>query len=236
MELAYILTRNLYPYLLPSIMSFLDHNEIEKIYIMAEDEKLPYTLPEQCEVIKIDPLDYFRKDGPNYQSRWTPFCLSKVAIARILKDVDKILYVDVDTICTDNLDELYNTPLKKVDLNDGTETELYVAAAPEIHKQDYFNAGVMLLNLKAIRQDRADQWMINYINTMKLPCPDQDAYNEVSRQRKVNIHFRYNETNWTGKSDTPAIVHYAGYNPWWKKYIPRFEYYEKYKHYETWGD
>lgn len=235
MELAYITDHHLYPYLLPSIMSFLDHNEIEKIYILAEDEKLPYTLPEQCEVIKIYPLDYFRKDGPNYDNRWTPYCLCKVALSRILP-IDKVLYVDVDTICTDNLDELWNTELRRVSLLDGNEQDLYVAAVKETHKIDYFNAGVMLLNLKAIREDRADQWMINYINSRKLPCPDQDAYNDVARMRKTMLPVRYNETDFTGETQEPAIVHYAAYSTWWKKYTPRFGYYEKYKHYETWGD
>ena len=222
MEIVYITDHNLYPYLLPSIMSFIEHNDVKKIYILAEDEKLPYELPDICEVIKITPTDWCREDGKNFNNRWTPFCLCKVVISKILKNVDKILYVDVDCICTDNIQEMYDTEL-------GTN---YVAAVEEKYKQDYFNAGVMLLNLKQIREDKADQWMQNYINSVRLKCPDQDAFNDVARQRKLCLDIRYNETDFTGKTDAPAIIHYAAYNTWWKRYTPRYEYYGKYKEYE----
>ena len=230
MEIAYITDHHLYPYLLPSIMSYIEHNDIEKIYVIAESE-IPYELPDICEVIVVNPADYFKTDGKNYNNRWTPFVLLKCVLSRILP-IDKVLYVDVDTICTDNLDELWNTELKRVNLFDGDEQTLYVAAVKENHKIDYFNAGVMLLNLKAIRDDRADQWMINYINSKPLKCPDQDAFNDVARMRKTMLPIRYNETDFTGETQEPAIVHYAAYSTWWEKHTPRYKFYEEYKQYQ----
>lgn len=226
MRVIYSLTPNLYPVLLPSIMSLLDHNEVEKIYILAMDERLPYELPEVCEVIKVDPMDYIKPDSPNIKCVWTPMCLVRLATAKIIPD-DKVLQLDVDTIINDSLEPLWNIDL----------TGNYFAMAKETKAdyrpfgENYYNCGVCLINLKKLREDHADDKLLEYINTKKTMCVDQDAINSLGHI--VEFPSRYNECFATGYSENPAIVHYAAISEWWIPIsTPRWSYYGKYEKYE----
>ena len=84
----------------------------------------------------------------------TPSALLKFKISEILANYDKIIYLDGDILVQKDLTELYNIDI------DG----YYVAAVDDTgkiyHKKDvyakypnYFNSGVMLLNLKKCRED-----------------------------------------------------------------------------------
>lgn len=78
-------------------------------------------------------------------------------IPEIIKDVDKLLYIDIDTLIMEPLDELFALPLN----------DHYFAAAPELGSHtlnymgrldllnsEYYNCGILLLNLKKIRKDK----------------------------------------------------------------------------------
>ena len=227
MEVAYTLNRRLYPYLLPSIMSLLKYNEVKKIWILAEDEELPYSLPEECEVIKVDPADYLDPTSANYNSRWTPFCLVRVATPRIIPS-DRVLQLDVDTIICDSL-----LPIWELDMGDN----LFAMVNEKNGKYKsldgrYFNAGVTLWNLKQIREEHIDSELIELVNVRPLNFPDQDAINMVALGRIIELNMRYNECFVTGETKSPAIVHYASFGAWWESYTPRYEWYAKWKQFE----
>ncbi|MCA6072405.1 MAG: hypothetical protein LE178_02525 [Endomicrobium sp.] len=94
-------------------------------------------------------------------------CCYRVLLPKLLPDVDKILYTDVDVIFNDDLQEL-----DKIDVS-----KYYVAVAKygssqknlkskiweqcglfDIYdKRQYVNAGILILNLKKIRQDGIDK-------------------------------------------------------------------------------
>lgn len=222
MKVTYTLTRNLYPYLLPSIMSLLEHNKVEKIYIFCEDDVFPYNLPKECVVKKVDPKDYFNQT--NFNTMFTPMCLMRAVTSKLLPRVNKVLQLDVDTIIADDLTELWNT-----DMGDN-----WIAACDEKlgrykpYGRKYYNAGVLLLNLKQIRKDHADDRLVELLNTKRLQYIDQDAWNIIGQDKTVELDVRWNECFATGITGNPGIVHYASYRQWWNG-APRFEYYARYK-------
>ena len=224
MEVVYTLTDNLHPYLLPSIMSLLDHNKVKKIWIITNKE-IPYKLPKQCEVIIDYPQNYLIAGGANWYTVWTPYALMRVATAKIIPS-DKVLQLDVDTIICDSLEELWNTDLEGYDVAAVQEKEL----KEYLFDDAYYNMGVLLWNLKELRNSPTVDRMINLLDSTPLPFPDQDAMNLLCRRKA--IPSRYNEIITTGISDDPAIVHYASYNKWWQPGTPRGEYYDKYRKYE----
>jgi len=95
----------------------------------------------------------------------------------------------------------------------------------------YYNIGVALFNLAQIRKDGIDEKLIDFLNKTKVPYIDQDAWNRFGVNRAVSLHRRFNESLVTGYTDTPAIVHYAGYKDWQKTNykIARKEYLRQYK-------
>ena len=108
--------------------------------------------------------------------------LIKFDIPNILQDVDKALYLDGDIFVNKDLSKLFNTDIE----------HNYLAAVREIRAENkryqeltgtkyYFNSGVMLLNLKKMREEKIPSKLIqkklNQPKTWK--CMDQDVFNNV---------------------------------------------------------
>lgn len=228
MNVAYYLTRNLYPYLLPSVMSLLDHNPNAKVYIFCEDDKLPYDVPKNCKVINVSNQEYIKRSSPNWNNWFSWMTVTRVATSKFLPKVNRILMIDVDTIVNDDLSEMYN-----IDMG-----ENWFAMVDEVNGQykpygdKYYNAGVCLMNLKQIRKDHADDEMIELLNRKKLNYIDQDAMNILGKGKIIDLQYRYNENRASINSDNPAIVHYVGIREHWKPGIPRAEFYQKYRKFE----
>lgn len=229
MKFCYFLTRNLYPYLLPSIMSILDHNpQTQTIYIFAEDDELPYELPPQCKVINISGQTIFNAVSPNWRNYFAWICLMRVTTSRLLPDEDKIIQLDIDTIICDDLTELWN-----IDLGGnliGMAAEVWGVYRP--YGNTYYNAGVALINLKQVREEHTDEALIRFLNTTRVPYIDQDAWNVVAMGRVYDLPQRFNESKVTSESDNPAIVHYASIREHWIPGVHRGEYYDRYRKYQ----
>lgn len=231
MKVAYSATRNLYPYMLPSITSLLEHNDVEKIYLVIEDDKMPFDVPDVCECVNVSGQGYFRPDGPNSRSIYTYMAMMRITYAELFPHEDKLLQLDSDTIVCDDL-----TPVWEADL-----TGKWFAAVPEYLSRYrpfgagiYYNIGVCLYNLAQLRADGAVPKLVTWLNTTLASCVEQDALNlfGVYREaRAVTLPTRYNECFATGASDDPAVVHYAGYPNWMEnRDMPRLEYLDKYRH------
>lgn len=228
MKVIYFLTRNLYPYLLPAIMSLLDHNTVEKIYVCCEDDTFPYELPPQCEIRNMTGQTYIKRSSPNWNNWFSWMTVIRPAMSKMLPDEDRVLQLDVDTIVCDDLTELWET-----DLGDnwiGMVNELNGPYHP--YGPKYFNAGVSLINLKQIREEHADDRLIEFLNTTKVNYIDQDAWQLVGKGRVYELPQRFNESTSTSISDNPAIVHYVGIREHWRPNTPRHEFYDKYRKYE----
>ncbi len=120
--------------------------------------------------------------------------LIKFDLANILSDVDKVLYLDGDIIINRDLKELYNVRLK----------ENYIAAVnnyyPLSHIQrlglksqhDYYNTGVMLMDLKRMREDGMCSKLVEYRNNCYNKFMDQDAFNVVFAGKILTLPLIYN--------------------------------------------
>lgn len=127
----------------------------------------------------------------------TPTALLKFKIADIFKDLDKILYLDGDIIVRDDLIKLYNTGL-------GDNYAAAVRDLPQvlydvqplggdISGREYFNSGVMLLNLKKIREDKLyDSFVETKKNCVNDSLMDQNVLNIVFKNKVVQLPFVYN--------------------------------------------
>lgn len=119
----------------------------------------------------------------------------KCDIAELLPQLDKVLFLDGDILVTRDLAELYHTEL-------GNNV---VAAVRELIGEHlgqhtligtscYFNVGVMLLNLKVMREERLGEKIVQ----TKLQAPptwlyaEQDPYNVVCQGRTLFLHPRWN--------------------------------------------
>jgi lipopolysaccharide biosynthesis glycosyltransferase len=164
----------------------------------------------------------------------------RVFLPELLPEVDKLLYLDVDTIVLDSLRPLWETDVSGHYLAAVTNVfiEGHFAHIPPLglsSPEEYFNTGVMLLNLAELRREgateRVTRWAVD--NQEKLLWPEQDAMNVVLGKRRLRLHPRWNcmtsvlEFPWSmlvfgveplqEARSNPAIRHFEGPNvnkPW----------------------
>lgn len=203
-------TRNLYSGMVTAAKSLICNSSVDKIYFLIEDDEFPEWLPPQIETMNVSGQRFFPKDGANFKSRFTYMSLLRVCYTKLFPDLDKILQLDVDTVVVDNVDQLWETNIDGAwfaAVDEGFST--YKPYGPR-----YYNIGVALFNLDKIRNDGADERLIQFLNTIKVPYIDQDAWNRFGIGKDVALPIRYNESFVTGYTDSPAIVHFAGFKDW----------------------
>lgn len=145
-------------------------------------------------------------------------------LASLLPDIEKVLYLDCDVIVNDNIEQLYNTNI----------TDYYAAGVIDIAMKSsgwvpplengnlYFNSGVLLFNLKKIRQDNIEQKFEEYTakNIDNIRVGDQQIINIICQGKIKQLQSAWNvqSSNFINRSDYtnhPKIVHYVGkQKPW----------------------
>lgn len=150
----------------------------------------------------------------------------RLFIASLFPQYDKIIYLDCDLVVLGDISELYRTALGENIL--GAAPEQFVQNTAEFRRyadralglcpDDYINAGVLLINLKAFRENHIEEKFIKLITEYQFDLldPDQAYLNYLCRGK---IHVLPNGWN---KEPMPlpcegakSIVHYALYKkPW----------------------
>lgn len=225
-KVIYSGSRNLYPAMRGAILSLLEHNRDVKVYVMAEDDELPFPIPCEHEIINVSGQTYFALDNPNMRSQFTYLAMLRVCTPELIRD-ERVIQLDVDTIVQDSLE-----PIWEMDL-DGK----WIGWCPEYFGQYspfgtvYHNFGVAVLNLEQMRKNVAIVPLVNALEMRTLPFIDQDAMNMIAvPERSADIPVRYNESFCCGYTPNPAIVHYAGYPNWYDvDQAPRWWLREEYK-------
>lgn len=126
----------------------------------------------------------------------------RIFLPELLPDVDRVLFLDADVIVRDDLGELW-----ELDLGDDHLAAVTNVFPPEYADRpaaiglrspdEYFNAGVLLMNLDAMRRDGCTEALYAYgvEHAGELVLRDQDALNAVLARRRRELHPRWNAMN-----------------------------------------
>ncbi len=126
---------------------------------------------------------------------------ARLFIADILPaDIDKVLYLDCDVVAADDLTTLWQTDMKGawvagvLDALYGDDPKTAVgmdATAP------YFNAGILLINLAAWREQGMTHRFIDFLlaHGGTVYHHDQGIINGVCKGHTLTLHPRYNMTS-----------------------------------------
>lgn len=172
----------------------------------------------------------------------------RLKIPRLIQE-EKVLYLDSDVLVRGSLAELYNTDIENCLLAAVEDfSSLYnsfsINRAKIWNLEKYFNSGVLLMNLKYIRENATEfdfeQNCIDFIrnNARKLVCFDQDTLNMVCKGRVKYIDTKYNfqhhcknrevKKDYKKQKSDIKIIHFVTYKkPWLFLKTPDFvlEYY-----------
>lgn len=115
--------------------------------------------------------------------------LYKFYLPVILKDLDKVLYLDSDTIVMGSLGKLYNINLKDkyAAVVKDMIAEIQMDLKNILNINAYFNSGVMLLNLSLFRKHNiSDELWKERQSDRSMDFMDQNVFNKVF-DRKITI-------------------------------------------------
>ncbi|MCM1498443.1 MAG: glycosyltransferase family 8 protein [Clostridium sp.] len=112
------------------------------------------------------------------------------------ESVERILYLDADTVVCNALDSFYMTDMgQKV-------VGMVIDSLAERHKRDiglstdseYYNSGVILFNMKKWRRADYTQQIVDHVLHVRshYPAPDQDLLNVCCRGAIFRLPIRYN--------------------------------------------
>lgn len=211
MNILYTLNDNFVPQVGTGITSICKNNKkAEKInfyiisYGIKKDNKnklsrLCKKYNRDIDIIELDDLnEYF---DFNFDTLgWNKVILARLLMGSILpKTVDKIIYLDGDTVVRDGLKELWETNLGSsiVGMSIEPTVDKKRKKSLDIENYPYYNSGVILVNLKKWRDKNCEKKIIQYYKEKNglLFAADQDAINVVLKDNIHTISPKYNYYN-----------------------------------------
>ncbi|RZL50319.1 MAG: glycosyltransferase family 8 protein [Pedobacter sp.] len=153
----------------------------------------------------------------------------------LAEDVERMIYLDVDTVVMTDISLLWNTDLQGsvigavLDLGKNVACEWggipnykELGLAPDTK---YFNAGIMLIDVLKWREQNISSKVINalQVHAKHVVLVDQYGLNVVFANKWQELDPKWNwfATNYTA---TPNIIHYLDIKPIFKSYHSQEEY------------
>lgn len=203
------------------VTSLFENNKDEEITVyvlekgLTDDNKekfrtLAADYGQKIEVIPVDD-SLFKGYPTTYQFRLSTYY--RFLFANILpKDVQKLIYLDCDTLVLDSLRELWNTDvtdysIAAVEDQQGDNVHVF-NRLQEIEK--YYNSGVLILNLARWRKDDSMRHLMQLMDTdaKRFVFLDQDAINVLFRDSVLELPYQYNVQNMFYMKDKEKALHW----------------------------
>ena len=243
------------PFLSVALQSLIDNSSKENYYsikilytnISQENQNKINKYEKENVNIEFVDLNYYIdkvKDKlytRDYYSKTTYF---RLFIPELYPQYDKVLYLDSDIVILSDIADLYN-----IDMEDNL-----VAAAPDdviqtievfqnyVEKvvgvadyKNYFNAGVLLMNLDELRKFNFQEKFLYLLSTVKFSvAQDQDYLNRLCKGRVKLIENTWDRMPIGGdtvKREDIHLIHYnLAFKPWHFEDILYKEYFWQYAH------
>ena len=215
-----------------AMQSIIDHTDSKLCFHILHDETVSEENKRRLKQVanqKGDFIEFHEIDSAEFEcikNRTHGFTIGtmfRCMLPDLLPDLSKIVYLDADIFVNTDIKELW-----EFDIND------YCLAAvvdegvikfhipnilykyPEIDRNQYFNAGVLCMNLRKIKQrgNLKDLVVKFLVNNPEATYPDQDALNVLFHNNILYLDSSWNQFVYLHRKDNvekldKAIFHYA---------------------------
>lgn len=204
MDIVYLCDDN---YAMPTIVSMTslilnkNNDSIYNIHILCDNvkkENIDKMVSLEKKNIQIDIVMVDSKNYDGLEKKYSSVsksALLKFSIAKYLEKIDRVLYIDGDTIILKDLSNLCNLDLTEfyaAVVKDGPKDNIVGGKKHQYYGENsYFNSGMMLLNLSKIRKEGIVERLINYRLNEYNYFMDQDAFNMVFKNKVMYLGLEY---------------------------------------------
>lgn len=192
---------------------------------------------------------------------FSPIVWYRLLLPELLPEHNQVVALDADTLVLQSLVPLYEQDLSGQFLGavgqPATSSQPHLRTIGTDHDESYFNAGVMLMNLAAMRDEHVGPRAIRlgHEHYEDFMFAEQDALNVLARRRWKQLHPRWNALSylWLRPEDaddtyspldraaakaSPAVVHFEGFQtvkPWFYRSVhPLRNLYREYRAQTPW--
>ena len=165
----------------------------------------------------------------------------RLFIPVMFPEFEKAIYLDSDMVVTDDISKLYNIELGSHLLGAVNDASVYgvkpfaeyIQKALGIELTKYVNSGVLLMNMRGLREVHFHDRFLELMNRYGFDtvAPDQDYINVLCKDRILLLDGRWNTMPLRGvpEKEEVGIVHYNLNNkPWRFDNIPYGEHFWRY--------
>ena len=223
------------------IIHILKNNELSK-----ESMKKIDTIIERFGNHSVN-LTYYNLEGISKNSTTGYLSVTsyyKIVLPSLLPNVDKIIFADGDMINLADLSEMYSIKFKEnmyfCGITDYID-HLNQLREVGLSSDKYINAGVLLMNLEALRENSIEKKLTEFIATHTLKFFEQTAINCVcfnntqvlpykynlfafpslymliKLNNQQDIKYRVNESELKEAFNNPTLFHYVSIDKPWRK-------------------
>lgn len=153
----------------------------------------------------------------------------RLVVPELFGQYDKILYLDSDLIVLEDVAKLYNTDIQdnflgavrdigfQGNVNGGNKEFIKYYKQFECKDLNFFNAGVLIMNTKKIRENFTSRWLLDFAQQNSFKFQDQDLLNILFEGKIFELDYKW---NFYGDPE-------GSYRMWFNGYAPK-QYYKKY--------
>jgi lipopolysaccharide biosynthesis glycosyltransferase len=191
----------------------MDLTDIDPKFTPINNEQINYLdsmikeYNKENKIIAHDVKEVFKKEmgsNKNMYSMYTPYCMLRLLSDLIEELPDKIIYLDTDTVFKGDIKELYNIDINEYEY--GAALDYLGWFFMRYKAKNYINSGVLLMNMKKIKETKLLEKCRKLCLTKKMGFPDQDALN-IAVKNKLIIDSKFNRQR-KAKDDT-IIQHFC---------------------------
>ena len=195
---------------------------------------------ENTKIIYFDVRDKIQKISQNLSLRdyYSKATYYRLFIADLFPQYSKALYLDCDIVVLGDISKLYNHDLKDNLVGavpDGAvqiteEFIQYVNKGLGIKEENYFNAGVLLMNLDEFRKENIEGKFVDLLNKYSFKiAQDQDYLNVLTKNKVSYIDDSWNVMPLGNHVKPVNLIHYnLSFKPWKYDNIQYEEYFWAY--------
>lgn len=165
----------------------------------------------------------------------------RLFIPEMFPEYDKALYLDSDIVVPGDISELYDTNVEghlfaacpDYSSSDVPALIHWMENAIGVDRDKYVNSGIMVMNLKKLREVKLEEHFMHLLNTYHFNCiaPDQDYLNAMCKGQILFLDEAWDVMPNPRKKEHPApkLIHYNLFEkPWCYDNIQYADYFWKY--------